>query len=104
MSQVVSQDMLQVYLFDIEFVKKCMLQDVSQDKSLDIELLAKTYISLSTPKSLKELLQLFRQSNRGGYKRMYIDTLMEYGLVKMTVQEKPNSRNQKYIQVIDKQD
>lgn len=63
MSQVVLQDMLQVYLFDIEFVKKCMLQDVSQDKSLDIELLAKTYISLSTPKSLKELLQLFRQSN-----------------------------------------
>ena len=102
--QFVGQFVSQVNLSDIEFVKKRMSQVVSQDKSLDIELLTKTYIVLNTPKSLKELLQLFQQSNRGRYKRMYIDTLIEYGFVKMTIPEKPNSRNQKYIQVADKQD
>ena len=102
--QVVSQDVSQVNMSDIEFVKKRMSQVVSQDKSLDIELLTRTYIALDTPKSLKELLQLFRQRNRGRYKRMYIDNLIACGLVKMTIPEKPNSRNQKYIQVIVKQD
>ena len=103
-SQIVSQVMSQVNISDIEFIKERVSQIVSQDKSLDVELLTKTYIALNTPKSLKELLQLFQQSNRGRYKRMYIDALIEYGLVKMTIPEKPNSRNQKYIQVIDKQD
>lgn len=107
-SQILSQVMLQVVsqvnISDIEFVKERVSQILSQDKSLDVELLTKTYIALNTPKSLKELLQLFQQSNRGRYKRMYIDALIEYGLVKMTIPEKPNSRNQKYIQVIDKQD
>lgn len=103
-SQDMSQDMSQVNVSDIEFVKECVSQVVLQDKSLDVELLTKTYIALNTPKSLKELLQLFRQSNRGRYKRMYIDNLIACGLVKMTIPEKPNSRNQKYIQVIVKQD
>ena len=103
-SQVMSQVVSQVNISDIEFVKERVSQIVSQDKSLDVELLTKTYIALNTPKSLKELLQLFQQSNHGRYKRMCIDALIEYGLVKMTIPEKPNSRNQKYIQVIDKQD
>lgn len=46
---------------------------------------------------MAELMQMFRQVNRGRFKRTCLDLLIQTGLATPTIPDKPNSRFQKYV-------
>jgi len=49
------------------------------------------------PRSLAELLKNTGYSNRGYFKKNFINALISSGLIKMTKPDKPNASNQKYV-------
>ena len=48
------------------------------------------------PKTSKEIIEYFGFANRLYFKRHYLDEMLERGQLKMTIPEKPTSKNQKY--------
>ena len=48
------------------------------------------------PKTSKEIIEYFGFANRLYFKRHYLDEMLEQGQLKMTIPEKPTSKNQKY--------
>ena len=48
-------------------------------------------------KTIKEIVQKFEYKNIRSFRERYINPLLIKGKLKMTIPEKPNSRNQKYI-------
>lgn len=48
------------------------------------------------PKSTKEIVEYFNFSNRLYLKRHYLDDLLTKGKLKMTIPDKPSSKEQKY--------
>ena len=48
------------------------------------------------PKSLTEIMDLFRWSNRTKFRDKYINPLLKVNILEMTVPDKPNSRLQRY--------
>lgn len=55
-----------------------------------------------TEKSLKEITEHFGYSDVYKFKNNYINTLLEQGKLQMTIPEKPKSRNQKYVTIVQK--
>ena len=53
-----------------------------------------------TPRSITEIMEEFNYKSKKTLKRNYIKPLLEQGKLKMTIPDKPTSRNQKYITVI----
>ena len=53
------------------------------------------------PKTLKEIMDSLGYANKTKFRNKYIKPLLEQGLLSYTVPEKPNSRNQKYISVLN---
>lgn len=51
------------------------------------------------PKSKKEMMEYLGLANANHFRKMYLVPLLESGKLKMTIPDKPNSRNQKYIRV-----
>lgn len=98
LSQVVSQVKSQINDTDIEHIKSHLSQVVSHVRPFNLELLAMVYMKLTSPMSMHELMLEFRQTNRGRFKRNYLDTLLDANLIKMTIPDKPNSSKQKYVQ------
>lgn len=49
------------------------------------------------PRSMKEFKEKFEFSNTTNFKRKTLEPLIESRLIQMTIPEKPNSRNQKYV-------
>lgn len=49
-----------------------------------------------TPKSSQEIIEYFKIPNRSYFKRHYLDKLVKVDKLKMTIPEKPSSKNQKY--------
>lgn len=52
------------------------------------------------PKSLMEIMAHLGLKHRNNTKSRYIDPLIENGFLEMTIPEKPNSRNQKYVRAL----
>ena len=52
------------------------------------------------PKSLTEIITHLGLKHRNNAKSRYIDPLIKGGFLEMTIPDKPNSRNQKYISVL----
>ena len=52
------------------------------------------------PKSLTEIMTHLGLKHRNNAKSRYIDPLIENGFLEMTIPEKPNSRNQKYVRAL----
>ena len=50
-------------------------------------------------KTVFEIIEYIGHKNRTRFRRDYIKPLVESGKLKMTIPEKPTSRNQKYISV-----
>ena len=53
------------------------------------------------PKSLQEIMDSLGYKDKTKFRNKYIKPLLEQGLLSYTVPEKPNSRNQKYISVLN---
>ena len=51
----------------------------------------------SSPKSMTEIVNHIGLKHRNNAKHRYIDPLIEGGILEMTIPDKPNSRNQKYV-------
>lgn len=48
------------------------------------------------PKSVVEIMDNFKFKSRTSFKRNYLQKMLAEGTLKMTVPDKPSSRNQKY--------
>lgn len=53
-------------------------------------------IFCANPKSSQEIMKHFKIPNRSYFKRHYLDKLVKTDKLKMTIPEKPSSKNQKY--------
>ena len=51
----------------------------------------------SQPRFINDMLKLFRWKDRTKFRRKFVSPLITQGLLEMTIPEKPNSRNQRYI-------
>ena len=56
----------------------------------------KLLISCNEPISINELMDIFSWKDRSKFRKKYITPLLEEGLIKMTIPDKPRSGNQKY--------
>jgi ATP-dependent DNA helicase RecG len=51
----------------------------------------------SEPRLVQEIMDKFGLDSRTSFRRKYLIPLMEKGVLKMTIPEKPSSKNQKYF-------
>lgn len=65
-----------------------------QDSEQDVKSTIIAYCK--EPKTSKEIIEYFGFANRLYFKRHYLDEMLEQGQLKMTIPEKPTSKNQKY--------
>ena len=54
---------------------------------------------IKKPRSFREMMNLLGWTDRTKFRKKYIKPLLNLNLVKMTVPDKPTSRNQKYYAV-----
>jgi len=58
-----------------------------------------TIMSMDVPYSTIELMKLLEMKSRAAFKKNYLDPSIESGLIKMTIPDTPNSRNQRYVKI-----
>lgn len=66
-----------------------------QDDEQDVVNAIKLYCK--EPKAMKEIVEYFKFPNRSYFKWHYLDDLLENDELKMTIPDKPSSKNQKYF-------
>ncbi len=49
------------------------------------------------PRSIQEIMDKFAFHSRTSFRRKYLSPMLEKGVLKMTIPEKPSSKNQKYF-------
>lgn len=70
------------------------LVHVEQDVEQDVKRAIMEYCK--EPRNSKEIVEHFDFANRLYLKRHYLDKMLEEGQLKMTIPDKPTSKNQKY--------
>ena len=68
-------------------------QDTHQDK------IYKLVEFCSIPRSRAEMQESVKLKDKVNFKRNYLAPMLAMGLIKMTIPDKPTSRNQKYVAV-----
>lgn len=68
-------------------------QDAHQDK------IYKLVEFCSIPRSRTEMQEFVKLKDKVNFKRNYLAPMLAMGLIKMTIPDKPTSRNQKYVAV-----
>lgn len=53
----------------------------------------------AAPRSKKEMMDYLGLANVNHFRKKYLIPLLEAGKIRMTIPDKPNSRNQKYVKV-----
>ena len=71
-------------------------QDKAQDKAHD-EVSMKIAEFCKQERNIFEIMQYIGYKNRTRFRRDYIKPLVEKGILRMTIPDKPTSRNQKYV-------
>ena len=51
----------------------------------------------TVPRTAKEIMERLGISNQSKNRKIHIASLVEQGLLKMTIPDNPNDRNQKYV-------
>ena len=79
-------------------------QDTEQDTEQDIEqdteqvtMHNKIVEYCSNPKTLKEIMEYFNYKHRPSFIKKYLRPLLEEEKIRLTIPDKPNSKNQKYV-------
>lgn len=75
-------------------------QDKPQDKPQDESAFELLLNYCKIPRSRTEMMRLVGLKDRKNFQRNYLTPMIKKGLVKMTLPDKPTSRNQKYVTVI----
>ena len=77
--------------FEDEIKKRPAIhQDTNQDKILEF---------CKEPKTTKEIMAYLKLKDRRNFYLKYMRPLLDSGKLQMTVPDKPNTKNQKYIKV-----
>jgi ATP-dependent DNA helicase RecG len=71
-------------------------QDTIQDTNQDNEDIKGLLEFCRTPRTREEMQQFMGLNNRGHFRQKILNPLIKGGLLKMTLPDKPTSRNQKY--------
>lgn len=87
-------------------VKRDTVQDTVQDTGQDAVQDTREDILeyCSTPKSRQEIQEYCKLTSRSNFTNLYLKPLLESGQLCMTIQDKPNSRYQKYVATKDRQE
>lgn len=91
--------------FMLEQIDKVLDELLEQVKSVDIDYTAYTKKLIDVMKydvayTSKELMGLLNLQSRSSFRENYLLPAIKSGFVEMTLPDKPNSRNQRYIRVI----
>ena len=73
------------------------VSDHDSDQVNDHDVAVKILSFCNVPRTKKEICEHFGYSNLTYFTRSYLTPLIESGKIKMTIPDKPKSRNQKYI-------
>lgn len=71
-------------------------QDTIQDTIQDDEDIKRLLEFCRTPRTREEMQQFMKLNNRGHFRKKFLSPLLKGGLLKMTLPDKPTSKNQKY--------
>lgn len=82
--------------------RKDTSNDTRKDASNDTRKDARSKIQIlldycTVPQSLEEMMAILNLKNRPSFTRTYIKPLLAQGLLEMTIPDKPNSKNQRYV-------
>ena len=83
-------------IIPLNFSAQDKAQDKARDKAQD-DLIAKIIQFCNEERNIFEIMENVGHKNRTRFRRDYIKPLVEKGILKMTIPEKPTSKNQKYI-------
>ena len=72
------------------------MHDTIHDAMHD-EKLSKLVDACEEPKTRDEMMEFLGLANRDHFRKAYLKPLLESGRIKMTIPDKPKSKNQKYI-------
>ena len=73
-----------------------LIKEKAQDKAQD-EITMKIIEFCKQERNIFEIMNYIGYKNRTRFRRDYIKPLVEKGILKMTIPDKPTSKNQKYI-------
>lgn len=93
--QVKDVNEMTVKELNASLIKK-MAQDKAQDEAQD-EVSMKIIEFCKQERNIFEIMNYIGYKNRTRFRRDYIKPLVEKGMLKMTIPDKPTSKNQKYI-------
>lgn len=80
------------------------VQDVGQDMPKDINERKQALVKFcEEPKSQKDMMSFLGVSHRANFRNLYLQPLLDAGLLAMTIPDKPTSRYQKYVRVAGRQ-
>ncbi len=80
--------------------KSAPSQNMTFEKEIDFESAAtKLSIFCQEPKSLNEMMDLLGWNDRTKFRKRFIYPLIEQGVLKMTIPDKPQSSNQRYLAI-----
>ena len=75
-------------------------EKVTKSATKSTEMMNEVLAFCTQERSLTEIMTHLRLKHRNNAKSRYIDPLIEGGFLEMTIPEKPNSRNQKYVRAL----
>ena len=72
-------------------------EKVTKSATKSTEMMNEVIDFCQQPRSLTEIMKHLQLKHRNNAKSRYVDPLIEGGFIEMTIPDKPNSRNQKYV-------
>ena len=72
-------------------------EKVTKSATKSTEMMNEVIDFCQQPRSLTEIMKHLQLKHRNNTKSRYVDPLIEGGFIEMTIPDKPNSRNQKYV-------
>lgn len=72
-------------------------EKVTKSATKSTEMMNEVIAFCQHPRSLTEIMKHLQLKHRNNAKSRYVDPLIEGGFIEMTIPDKPNSRNQKYV-------
>lgn len=82
----------------IQTMQETLMQSNIETSSLSTQ--AKRLLDVfedGVPYTTLELMQKVNMKSRSSFKKHYLDPLLQSGMIEMTIPERPNSRNQRYV-------